>query len=273
MPEGDTIFRAARTLHRALAGRTLTASESPLPALTRVDEDAPLAGRSVDRVWARGKHLLLALSGDLVLHTHMRMNGSWHIYRPGERWRLPRSRMRVALYTDAFVAVGFDLPVAELVDSRGLARTRSLAALGPDLLGEAFAETSALARMRAQGPREIGDVLLDQRVVAGIGNVFKSETCFVARVNPFASVESLSDARLQSLLATARTLLQANVSESSRSGIVTYGGLEAARRGSAAAHWVYGRRGRPCRRCGTAILARRQGDDARTTYWCPKCQA
>jgi endonuclease-8 len=273
MPEGDTIFRAARTLHRALAGRTLTAFESPLPALTRVDEDAPLAGRLVDRVWARGKHLLLALSGDLVLHTHMRMNGSWHIYRPGERWRLPRSRMRVALYTDAFVAVGFDLPVAELVDSRGLGRTRSLAALGPDLLGDAFDEASALARIRAQGSREIGDALLDQRIVAGIGNVYKAETCFVARVNPFAPVASLSDARLQSLLATARTLLRANVSESSRSGIVTYRGLEAARRGGAAAHWVYGRRGRPCRRCGTPILARSQGEDARTTYWCPKCQA
>jgi endonuclease-8 len=272
VPEGDTIFRAARTLHRALAGRTVTAFESPLPALTRVDDDAPLAGRTVDRVWARGKHLLMALSGDLVLHTHMRMNGSWHIYRPGERWRLPRSRMRVALHTDAFVAVGFDVPVAELLDSRGLGRTRSLAALGPDLLGGEFDEAAALTRLRAHDALAIGEALLDQRIVAGIGNVYKSEACFVARVDPFAPVSALSDVRLRSLLTVARTLLQANVSETSRSGIVTYRGLDAARRGGGAAHWVYGRRGKPCRRCGTAVAARKQGIDARTTYWCPRCQ-
>jgi endonuclease-8 len=270
MPEGDTIFRTARTLHRALAGRTVTAFESPLPAVTRVDDDTPLAGRTVDRVWARGKHLLLALSGDLVLHTHMRMNGSWHIYRPGERWRLPRSRMRVALYTDAFVAVGFDVPVVDLLDGRGLGRTRSLAALGPDLLSDGFDEATALSRLRAHDSLEIGDALLDQRIVAGIGNVYKSETCFVARVDPFARVASLSDTRLRLLLTTGRKLLQANVSESSRSGIVTYRGLDARRGGGS--HWVYGRRGKPCRRCGTPILARRQGADARTTYWCPQCQ-
>jgi endonuclease-8 len=274
MPEGDTIYRAARTLHRALAGRTVTRFESPLPALTRIDEDAPLAGRTVERVWAQGKHLLVALSGNLLLHTHMRMNGSWHIYRPGERWRRPRSRMRVALHTAAFVAVGFDVPVAELIEGKALGRTRSLASLGPDLLADTFAEEEAVARMRARDALAIGEALLDQRAVAGIGNVYKSETCFVARVDPFAPVSSLSDARLRALLATGRRLLQANTSESSHAGIVTYRSLAGGGAGPArgAAHWVYGRKGKPCRRCGAPIQARRQGPDARTTYWCPRCQ-
>src|SRR5687768_9942251 len=131
MPEGDSIFRAARTLHRALAGKVVTRFESVLPALTRIDEDAPLAGRTVEEVSAAGKHLLMRFSGDLVLRTHMRMNGSWHIYRPGERWQRPAADMRIVVGTDDFVAVAFTVPVAEFLSARALARQPDLRRLGP----------------------------------------------------------------------------------------------------------------------------------------------
>ena len=140
MPEGDTIFRAARTLNLALAGRVVTRFDSVFPALTRVDTDAPLAGRTVDRVWAQGKHLLIGFSGGLTLRTHMRMNGSWHVYRPGERWQRPGADMRIVIETDAFVAVAFQVPVAEFLTETALPRSRTLTTLGPDLLDDAFDE-------------------------------------------------------------------------------------------------------------------------------------
>ena len=274
MPEGDTIFRAARTLQRALAGRTVTRFESVLPALSRVDEDAPIAGRLVERVWAHGKHLLMAFSGDLVLRTHMRMNGSWHIYRIGEAWRRPRRDMRAAIHTDPFVAVAFNVPVAELVRGSSLDRHEPLARLGPDVLGDDFSEPDARARLRSRGAAGIGDALLDQSALAGIGNVYKSEICFLCGVHPFTPVASLSDDRLDALVTTARRLMQANVTDASGGGIVTYTGFRrtTGRSDPGARLWVYGRRGRPCRRCGTAIESRKQGLDARTTYWCPRCQ-
>src|SRR6185503_16564729 len=138
--------RAARTLDRALAGRPVTRFETVLPALARVHEDAPVTGRTVESVAAAGKHLLLRLSGGLVLRTHMRMSGSWHLYRPGERWQRPRSAMRVVFETPEFVAVGFDVPVAEFLREQDLPRQRDLGALGPDLLGDTFDEAEALAR-------------------------------------------------------------------------------------------------------------------------------
>src|SRR5438876_11770639 len=138
MPEGDTIFRVAQTLHRALAGHLVTRFESVLPALNRVDHDHPISGRTIESVASRGKHLLMAFSGDLVLHTHMRMNGSWHLYRPGERWRRPARDMRVLVAAADIVAVGFNVPVAELLTARDLQRHRQLAALGPDLLDASF---------------------------------------------------------------------------------------------------------------------------------------
>src|SRR5215208_603798 len=174
MPEGDTIFRAARALHRALAGQTVTAFDSQLPALNRIHEDAPVTGRTIERVIAAGKHLLMHFSGDLLLRTHMRMNGSWHIYRPGERWQRPRTAMRIVVATDDFVAVGFDIPVAEMLSGRELLRHRELRRLGPDLLDDNFDAAEAARRIRERGPAEIADVLLNQRVLAGIGNVYKS---------------------------------------------------------------------------------------------------
>src|SRR4051794_13865527 len=222
MPEGDTIYRSAQTLDRALGRRVVTRFESVLPGLTRIDEDAPLAGRVVERVWSQGKHLLIGFSGDLVLRTHMRMNGSWHVYRPGERWRRPRHQARLVIETDAFVAVAFNVPVAEFYSSRELAREPALRELGPDLLGETFDIEAAVARLRARGPLDIGDALLDQRALAGIGNVYKSEVCFVCRIDPFTPIERLVDDDLRALVQTARRLLQANVAPGTDAGIATY---------------------------------------------------
>src|SRR6185295_10309438 len=163
MPEGDTIFRAAQTLNRALAGKLVTRFESVFPALTRVAEDHPIVGRTIDSVRSQGKHLLMAFSGGLTLRTHMRMTGSWHIYRPGERWQRPVRDMRVLVATSDFVAVGFNVPVAEFLTDRALARHEQLRALGPDLLDAAFDAADAQARLRARPDEAIGDALLNQR--------------------------------------------------------------------------------------------------------------
>jgi endonuclease-8 len=274
MPEGDTIHRAARTLRRALAGAAVTRFESVYPHLLRVHEDAPITGRTIEDVESRGKHLLVRLSGGLVLRSHLRMHGRWHLYRPGEPWRRPRSAMRVVIGTDAFVAVGFDLQDVAFHDARTLARDSPIGALGPDLLAETFDEAEAVRRLRAAGDDPIAIALLDQRRVAGIGNVYKSETLFLCRLDPFAPVSRLADDDLRALVRRARALMQLNVRESTGEGIVTRGGLRRTTRRSDPAErlWVYGRRGRPCRRCGTAIEARKVGDAARTTYWCPRCQ-
>jgi endonuclease-8 len=275
MPEGDTIYRTAQTLERALGGQVVTRFHSVLPALTRVDQDAPLAGRVVERVWSQGKHLLIGFSGGLVLRTHMRMNGSWHIYRPGERWRRPRLLARIVIETGTFVAVAFQVPVAEFHATGDLERGRVLGELGPDLLADTFDVEIALHRLRERAQIAIGDALLDQRAVAGIGNVYRSEVLFVCGINPFTPVGRLADADLRALVATARRLLQANVAPGTAAGIATYQPL---RRTTGRAHpeerlWVYRRGGRPCRRCGAPIQRRKGGPDARSAYWCPRCQA
>jgi endonuclease-8 len=274
MPEGDTIFRAARTLQRALGGRTVTAFETVFPALSRVHDDTPITGRTVERCWSAGKHLLIAFSGDLVLRTHMRMNGSWHIYRPGEPWQRPRIDMRVLIGTDAFVAIAFNIQVAEWLDARRLHRSVPLATLGPDLLSPTFDRHEALARLRARGAAAIGDALLDQRAIAGIGNVYKSEVCFLCGVSPFTPVSSLDDTTLGSLVDTAKRLLELNVDDGSGGAIVTYRGLRRTTHRSDPAErlWVYGRAGRPCRKCGRPVRMVKRGDDARITYFCDNCQ-
>ncbi len=213
MPEGDTIYRAARTLHAALAGRMVTRFETVFAQLARVDHDAPLAGRIVERVSAEGKHLIVHFSGDLHLRTHMRMHGSWHIYKPGERWRMRGSDMRIVLETDAWVAVAFNVPVAEFHDAASLARQDDLVHIGPDFLGESFDFDEAMRRIREHAGEEIADVLLNQRVVAGIGNEYKSEVLFVARVSPFARVADLTDEQLRHILEISRKLMLANVTK------------------------------------------------------------
>lgn len=271
MPEGDTIHRAARALHAALAGRTVIRFETAFAHLAVVDDDAPLRGRTVEHVAARGKHLLMQFSGDLILRSHMRMNGTWHIYRPGERWRRPRREMRVIVATDAYEAVAFNVPVAEFRTAAALARDRALQGLGPDLLDPSVDLDEAIGRLRALGDTPLGEALLDQRAVAGIGNVFKSEVCFEARLAPFVAVSSLDAATLRRVLEIARRQMRANVPDgqaSPHSGRRTTGRMHPAE-----ALWVYGRAGKACRRCSTAISIRKSGTDARLTYFCARCQS
>jgi endonuclease-8 len=273
MPEGDTIYRAARTLHTALAGQVVTRFETGLAQLAALDRDEPIAGRIVERVAAAGKHLLMTLSGGVVLRTHMRMNGSWHIYRPGERWQMPPSAMRIRLETAEWVAVAFNVHVAEFVRADQLQRHRPIATLGPDLLGD-FNAAQALVRLRQQGSRAVHDVLLDQRVMAGIGNVYKSEILFLSGLHPDTPASLVTDEEWGRLMALARKLLKANIAESSGPGIETYRGLRrtTGRMNASERLWVYSRGGQPCRKCGTRIASRKDGDDARVTYWCPVCQ-
>lgn len=274
MPEGDTIYRAARTLNRALAGDVVTRFESVFPALTRIDDDHPLSSRTIEGVTASGKHVLMRFSGDLVLRTHMRMNGSWHIYRSGERWQRPRRDMRIVVATQRFEAVGFNIPVAEFLGGRAVERQEDLRKMGPDLLGDGFDDAEALRRFRERGASTIADALINQRVVAGAGNVYKSEVLFLCRIDPGATVNDVSDEQLRDVLATARKLLRANVTVP-KGGIVTYGGYRrTTQRGNPAdGLYVYGRARKPCRRCGSAIRVQAQGPNARLTYWCPACQS
>jgi endonuclease-8 len=273
VPEGDTIFRAAATLQRALAGKKVTRFESVFPALTRVHEDHPLTNASIERVYSRGKHLLMHFSNGFTLRTHMRMNGSWHIYRPGEKWRRPARDMRVLVATADFEAVGFDIPVAEFVKEGALAKHAVLARLGPDVLDKGFDRDEAMRRLRDRPGVEIAEALLNQQVMAGLGNVYKSEVLFMCRINPFTAVGSLTEHDLGSLVDTGRTLLKINV-ESSLAPMTTYTGYRRTtrRNGPGERLWVYGRARLPCRRCGTVINVRKQGAGARLTYWCPRCQ-
>jgi endonuclease VIII len=274
MPEGDTIFRSARTLHQALSGATVTSFETAYAPLAAVHGNTPLTGRVIEKVEARGKWLLIHFSGDLILVSHMLMSGSWHIYRPGERWKRGRAHMRIVIRTANIEAVAFDVQAARFHSASSLERHSAIPKLGPDLLGEKFDEDEARARIRARANEEIANVLLNQQVMAGIGNVYKSEICFACGVHPFRLVSSLSSAEIDCLVYTAKRFMASNVAESSGAGIVTNtGGRRTTNTSDPAARlWVYGRQGRECRRCGTAILMRKQGTGARSSYWCPECQ-
>jgi endonuclease-8 len=274
VPEGDTIYRAAAALHRALAGRVITGFESVLPHLTRLHDDTPIVGRTVEQVRSAGKHVLMHFSGGAILRTHMRMNGTWHIYRPGERWQRPRRDMRIVVATAPYHAVGFNIPVAQFHTSASLERQVDVRNMGPDLLRD-FDRDEALRRLRARPDAHIAEALVNQRVIAGAGNVFKSETLFLAGVHPFTPVSRLPDEALERIVDIARKLLEANVAPESGAGIVTYRGLRrtTGRSNPADRLWVYGRAGKPCRKCGTPIEYRKSGVDARGTYWCANCQS
>jgi endonuclease-8 len=274
MPEGDTIYRAARTLDRALAGATVTKFETQLPQLGRIDFDNPIAGRIVESVAASGKWMYMNFSGDLILVTHMLMSGSWHIYRPAEPWQRGRQQMRVAVSTDKFVAVAFNVPIAEFHTSESLLRHRSVTRLGPDVLAREFDVATAMDRFTARPELEVGVALLSQSIIAGLGNVFKSEVSFASGVNPFRLVDTLRSDEVQALMSNARRFMLANVADGSGDQIVTYTGFRrtTGRSDPTARLWVYGRRGEPCRQCGTVIQSMKQGLDARVTFWCPQCQ-
>ncbi len=275
MPEGDTIFRTARALGRALTGKPITGFRSTYPLLTRFNDDTPLAGQLVDEVESRGKWLLIHFSGGATLATHMLMSGSWHIYRPGELWQQPRINMRIVLENSDYVAVGFRVPVAKMLNPQELARAKKIPSRAIDVLSETFDAEAAARRVLAHANEEIADVLLHQDVLAGVGNVFKSEICFVTAISPFCKVALLSDDQVRGIISAARRLVSANVLEDSGDEIVTYSGRK--RRTThesdpSASLWVYGRKGEPCRRCGESIRRRIQGSDARVTFWCKRCQ-
>jgi endonuclease-8 len=275
MPEGDTIFRTARALGRALTGKPVSGFRSTYPLLTRFHDDTPLTGQTVEQVESRGKWLLIHFSGGGTLATHMLMSGSWHIYRPGERWQQPRMNMRIVLENSEYVAVGFRVPVAKMLKPDELARALRIPAPAIDVLSEVFDAVEVEGRLLAHSDEEIGDVLLHQEVMAGVGNVFKSEICFVAGIHPFCKVAALSLEQVRASIAVAQRLVAANVLEDSDDSIVTYGGRKRRTTHEAdptASLWVYGRNGEPCRRCGERVRRRIQGPDARVTFWCARCQ-
>ncbi len=258
MPEGDTIFRAATTLHRGLVGRELVRFAAP-----RSTARGPAAGSVVRDVEARGKHLLVHFGGDppLTLRTHLRMNGSWHLYRTGQRWAKSPHRARVVVEVDGFVAVCFDAPVVEVLRTDEVDRHPELVRLGPDLSLDDPDLDEAVRRLGTAIPpaTEIGVALLDQRIACGVGNVFKSESLHACGVDPFATVAELDDAARRELLETAARQLRANRGGYPRRTVPE--GLA-----------VYGRAGERCRRCGGTVRVARQGEHARVTYWCPTCQ-
>jgi endonuclease-8 len=275
MPEGDTIFRTARSMGRALIGKPVTGFRSTYPLLTRFNDDTPLAGQLVQAVESRGKWLLIHFSGGGTLATHMLMSGSWHIYRPGERWQKPAGHMRIVLENSEYQTVGFHVPVAQMHTAQSLARDNRIPQPGSDILSQDFDAVAAASRLRSCADEEVGDVLLHQAVLAGVGNVFKSEICFIEKVNPFCKVAALSETQIAALIRTARKLVAANVLEDSGNMIVTFRGQNRRtthRSNPQDSLWVYGRNGEPCRRCEDPIRRRIQGPDARVTYWCQTCQ-
>ncbi|MFJ2115575.1 MULTISPECIES: Fpg/Nei family DNA glycosylase [unclassified Streptomyces] len=248
MPEGDTVRQTAQRLHTALAGHPLTRFDLRVPRFATAD----LTGRTVLDVTPRGKHLLTRIEGGLTLHSHLRMDGSWKVYAPDERWRGgPAHQIRAVLGTAGHTAVGYRLPVLELLRTGD--EERVVGHLGPDLLGPDWDPVLALRNLLAAPARPLGEALLDQRNLAGIGNVFKSETCFAVRATPWLPIGELPEP--ERLVIAAKKLLEANRN----------------RPGSGRRLYVYGRAGRPCPRCGTPI--RTTDQDGRPVYWCPRCQS
>lgn len=253
MPEGDTIARAAARLRPWLVGRVITAVEARDAALNQ--RAAALVGRTVDDVEARAKHLLI-YAGDHVVHSHMRMTGSWRLYVVGERWRYGRAAMRFVLEAGNHQAVCFNAPVVRLVPARDLGLVPGLHDLGPDILAS-HDPAELAARLDTVDPATaIGDALLDQRVVSGLGNIWRCEALWVGRVHPRTPVGEVATQARFALMRAAAQLMTASVHPGS---------------GRPRAE-VYRRTGRPCRRCGSPIRSERMGRDLRTAYWCPACQ-
>lgn len=299
MPEGDSIWRAAAELHSALAGQTLVSSDFRVPRFATLD----LAGWTVSEVVPRGKHLLMRLlepaaspdaagsaaaspdeassaaagSADagrprraLTIHSHLKMEGSWQVYAPGGRWRKPGHTARCVLRTATADVVGFSLGILEVIPTPD--ENRVVGHLGPDLLGLDWDAEEAVRRLRAAPDTPIGVALLDQRNLAGIGNIYRCEACFLAGVHPAAPVSAVKD--LAAMLTEAKGLLEANLGPGRRMTRGTaFPGVRGIPRSS---YWVYGREHQPCLRCGTPIrrglLGPASGLEDRTIYFCPKCQ-
>ena len=269
MPEGDTLYRTAVALRPYLMGRRIVAASARQPGFRA----EMLVGATVIAIESLGKNLLIRFDSGLELRTHLGMHGSWHRYSPGERWRRPPSRARLVLEVAGTVAVCFDAPTVELFDSRSEPTHPRLASLGPDLMAPDFdsaaiAEAERRLRDPSRAALTIAEALLDQGALAGIGNVYKSEVLFVERVNPFRRVAELDDETLRRLILTSRRMLLANREGGAR--VTTDPG--ASNRRSSGRLWVYGRAGRPCRRCGKSIVDCQHGRLNRRTFWCQGCQ-
>jgi endonuclease-8 len=258
MPEGDTVWRAAKRLDQTLAGSELLRTDFRVPTLATTD----LSGRTMLEVVARGKHLLMRLSDGLTIHSHFRMDGSWHLYRPGEKWKGgPDHQVRAVLETANWLAVGYRLPVLDLVATD--AEDEVVGHLGPDLLSPDFDRSVALANLAAEPSRTISEALLDQRNLAGIGNFYRIEVCFLLGLHPWRPVSSVD---LGAAVDLSRRLMKANL----RNGTQVSTGVNRPGQRS----WVFERAGKPCRRCTTTILTAPIGEPPRerVTYWCPNCQ-
>jgi endonuclease-8 len=257
MPEGDVVWQTARRLHRALAGRTLTRSDFRVPRLATVD----LTGDVVTETASRGKHLLTRTGNGLTVHTHLRMDGTWRVRPAAERIR-DDHRIRLVLANEDWQAIGYQLGVVELI--RTSEESKVTGHLGPDLLGSDWDSAEAVRRLSAEPDRPIGEALLDQRNLAGIGTWFAAEMLFLRGIDPWRPVGELKE--LDALVDLGQRLLDAN---KTRPGHTSTGDL---RRGQES--WVYGRAGRPCRRCGAAIRRGDQGPPGqeRLRFWCPNCQ-
>jgi endonuclease-8 len=257
MPEGDTIYGAAQRIRNALVGKEIASIETPHPRYARDRWPERLGGRGVRAVESRGKHLFIRFDGNLTLHSHLRMNGWWGVYPRGRRWGKSPRRAWLVIRTDEHDVVQFDGPVLELMTAARVRFDQRLAGLGPDILAPELDERRFLTRLREDDPtRPIGDALLDQRTIAGIGNLWKCEGCFDAEVDPWRRTGDVSDEDALRVVRLTRPRMQ----QSARDG------------SQVRAPAIYGKVGRPCPRCGAPIRARGQGDDNRTTYWCPGCQ-
>jgi endonuclease VIII len=271
MPEGDTIFRTAAAIRKWIGGRVVTAARSDVSGV-RAEE---LVGRTVTEVRAVGKHLLMQFDSDdgesllptllppLLLRTHMLMMGSWHVYSRGAAWQRPTKQARIVIEAGDRLAVGFNIPVLEL-SAESAQFASGVAHLGPDVLMPSFGATAVIPRVRRlPADRAIGEVLLDQTVVAGIGNIYRCESLYIERINPWMVQGMLSSAQLVELLETASKLMKQNLEPAKVSRNLDAGASQT---------WVYRRANRPCRTCATPILSRAQGPQTRTAYWCPTCQ-
>ena len=259
MPEGDTIHRTAAALRSALIGKATTAFQAP-----RLEGIMPAPGSVIERVESHGKHLEIGWDDGCVLHTHMRMSGSWHLYRPGEHWRKSSRQMRVVIEVPGWQAVCFSAPVVETYRAGALSRHPVTGGLGPDLCKEDADVAECVSRMARYCDRELtaAEALLDQRVACGVGNVYKSEVLWACELDPFTPVGALDGGQRTRLIEVAAGLLRANLDTPTR--VTATGSPE----GLA----VYGRFGKPCLRCSTPIEVRKHGEQARVTYWCPNCQ-
>ena len=245
----------ARRIEAAFGEREILGAEAPNPRSPLVRTASRLVGHRLARTETRGKHLLLHFSPELVLHAHMGMNGGWYVYGPGQRWRRPRRSAWLVIDLGELEVVEFGGPTLRLVRPVELSRDPRLARLGPDILGGPEEVAKACANVAAVGTVELGEALLNQRLVAGIGNIFKSEACFEAGIDPWGAVGAFERGQIDRVLGIAADQMARGVETGRRPGR------------------VYRKSGGPCPRCGGRISSRGQGDDNRTTYWCPACQS